>query len=41
MKNYEFWCIKKCPGKEFILEFMYEFMGNHKYIYEFIKKTYD
>ena len=37
MKNYEFWCTKKCPGKEFI----YEFMKNHEFIYEFMKKTYD
>ena len=26
MKNYEFWCIKKRPGKQFISEFIYEFM---------------
>ena len=25
-KNYEFWCTKKCPGKELISEFIYEFM---------------
>ena len=26
MKNFEFWCTKRCPGKEFISEFMYEFI---------------
>ena len=41
MKNSEFWYTKKCPGKEFISEFIYEFMKNHEFKYEFIKKTYD
>ena len=39
MKKYEFWCTKKCPGTEFIYEFIYEFMGNHDFIYEFMKKN--
>ena len=34
MKNHEFRCTKKCPGKEFIVEFIHEFMGNHEFIYE-------
>ena len=38
MKNFEFWCTKKCPGKEFILEITYEFIENHECIYEFMKK---
>ena len=39
MKNYEFWCTKKCPGKVFISEFIYEIMENHKFIsYEFMRK---
>ena len=38
MKNYELWCTQKCPGKEFISEFIYELMGNHEFIYEFMKK---
>ena len=41
MKNYEFWCTKKCPGKEFISKFIYEIMENHEFIYEFIKKKKD
>ena len=36
MKNYEFWCTKECPAKEFI----YEFMENHEFIYDFMKKTW-
>ena len=41
MKNFEFRCTKKCPGKEFILEFTYEFIENHECIFEFMKKTFD
>ena len=41
MKNYEFWCTKKCPGKEFKSEFIYEYMENHEFMYDFMKKTYD
>ena len=40
MKNYEFWCTKKCPGKEFISEFIYELMGNSEFKIELMKKTY-
>ena len=39
MNNYEFWCAKKFSGKEFILEFIYEFIENHEFIYEFMKKN--
>ena len=39
MKNYEFWCTKECPAEEFISEFIYEFMENHEFIYDFMKKT--
>ena len=35
MKTNEFWGTKKCLGKDFISEFMYEFMENH----EFLKYT--
>ena len=50
-ENREFLCTKKCPCKEFMSkfiyefmenhEFIYEFMENHEFIYEFMKKTYD
>ena len=33
-------CTKKCPGKEFISEFIYELMGNFEFKIEFMKKTY-
>ena len=48
MKNHEFWFTKKCLVKEFISEFIYEFMKNEfmifendEFIYEFMKKTYE
>ena len=41
MKNYELLYTKKCPGKEFIYEFIYEFMKNHEFIYEFIIFIYE
>ena len=40
MKNYEYRCTEngeKCPGKDFISEFIYDFIENHEFIYEFIK----
>ena len=39
MKYYEFWWTKKCPGKEFMSKFIYEFMENHLFIYEIMKKN--
>ena len=41
MKSYEFWCTKKCPGKQFISKFIYEVMENYEFISEFMKKKYD
>ena len=38
MKSHDFWCTRKCPGKGFTSEFIYELMENREFIFEFMKK---